>query len=423
MPNDDLALLDAAVPESAAEPEAAPAPDAEVNTTASEPAAPEAPAPVEVDYPDDDLADAPEAPAAAAPPAQTEPQPAPPAARFGPAALSRLLQDNAELAAAAEANPRVKAQLYQMARRSQELAAYQDALPSLGQAREALAARETLEHYDQTYFGSQPEGFWRGLYEASGQTGAYERNVQYLQQAFMAGLEQRATEGKNRILGDAVAAIRENLGWKSSRGASTSQASGGSAPLSASDGDGLPPHIRQQLEELEQLRSRRSEEERQALESFLDETGEEAGREIRAFVGGILGNAHLSDYEKESITRDFLEAVARAADEDKVHNAALSDILQQGGLVPATRARMAAQAKAWVRQNGRDILEPILKRAGAGLRQRQQQRQAAAASARREPAAAGAPSAPRSPSGHDLVRQAEQRLGRRLTDREILELA
>lgn len=247
--------------------------------------------------------------------------------------------------------------------------------------------------------------------------------MHYLQQAFLAGLEERAGEGKNRILGDAVAAIRENLGWKSSRGASTSQASGDTAPRTTSDGDGLPPHIRQQLEELEQLRSRRSQEEQHALESFLDETGEEAGREIRAFVGGILGNAHLSDYEKESITRDFLEAVVRSADEDKVHNAALSDILQQGGLVPATRARMVAQASAWVRQNGRDILEPILKRAGAGLRQRQQQRQAVAASARREPAAAGAPSAPRSPSGHDLVRQAEQRLGRRLTDREILELA
>lgn len=420
MPNDDLALLDAAS-ESPAEPEAAPVPEVEVTTAAPEPAAPEAAAPVELDYPDDDAADAPDAPVAAAAPAQSEPQPA--AARFGPAALSRLLQENTELAAAAEANPRIKAQLYQMARRSQELAAYQDALPSLGQAREALAARDTLDQYDRAYFGSQPEGFWRGLYEASGQTGAYERNVQYLQQAFLAGLEDRAREGKNRILGDAVAAIRENLGWKSSRGASISQASGGSAPLPASDGDSLPPHIRQQLEELEQLRSRRSQEEQQALESFLDETGEEAGREIRAFVGGILGNAHLSDYEKESITRDFLEAVVRSADEDKVHNAALSDILQQGGLIPATRARMVAQAKAWVRQNGRDILEPILKRAGAGLRQRQQQRQAAAASARREPAAAGAPSAPRSPTGHDLVRQAEQRLGRRLTDREILELA
>ncbi|MGH9414577.1 MAG: hypothetical protein ACRD0Y_12680, partial [Terriglobales bacterium] len=143
MPNDDLAILNA--PEPAAEAPAAPAatPDP---APSSEPPAPESvasPEPeaagehaetaptVELDYPDDEPEEEPAEPAA--PAAPEEAQPAAAAARVGTAALSRLLQENPELAAAA-ANPRVKAQLYQMARRSQDLAAYQEALPSLSQA-------------------------------------------------------------------------------------------------------------------------------------------------------------------------------------------------------------------------------------------------------------------------------------------------
>jgi hypothetical protein len=226
----------------------------------------------------------------------------------------------------------------------------------------------------------------------------------------------------NPGLKEAVKTIREALGWGANgRKSPVSQAEDGGSPHNMSEQD-LSPHIRQQLQELEQLRRRRSEEEKQAHEKFWDETAQEAGREIRGFVEGILAQARLSDYDKQNIVRDFLEDVARLADEDKVHNAALDDLFRQGGATPATRAQMIARVKQWARQNGRDILEPILRKAGAGLKQRQQQREAAAAKARVEPQAGGTPSAPLQATARDLVHQAEQKLGRRLSDREILEL-
>ncbi|MGH9467910.1 MAG: hypothetical protein ACRD1Y_11205 [Terriglobales bacterium] len=407
----------------AAEPDAAGAPGITPGATPGEPevVGEQPPAPVELDYPDEENGDEPgpglAEPAATEAGTQEQAESAG-ATKWGPSALSRWLKESPELQAAA-ANPRLKAQLYQMARRSQELAEYQDVLPSLSLARDALSAQEALDGLDAHYYGVDPEQFWTKLHEASGATGAYERQVQFLQHTFLRGLEGRAAERGDTTLNDAVQAIREALGWGNSSKTPDPRAKDGIPHA----GSTLPPHIRQQLEELEHLRSRRSIEAQQANEQFLDETAQEARREIEGFVGGILAQANLSEYDKANVTRDFLEQVVQLADQDKVHNAALQEAMAAGALTPHTRAQMIARVKAWTRQNGRDILEPILKRAGTGLRQRQTQRQSATAHARREPAAAGAPGALVQPGARDLVRAAEQKLGRRLSDREILDLA
>lgn len=444
MPEDVLtAEPEAPASETATTSEPAATPAAPEATTGEQPAAAEpeaAPEPIELDYPDEDDEPEPETPAAEAAAAEPEavqpPEPTAASQRFGTAALSRALKENPELAKVAETNPRLRAQLYQMARRSQELADYQDVLPSLSQAKEGAAALETLGGLDRAYFGQDSEQFWRGLHEASqvpdpatGQprsSGAYERHVQFLQRTFLDGLEDRASQSGSEDIQQAVKSIREALGWgTNSRTTPNSRAADGrfaARPQQATDDLNLPPHIRQQLQELEQLRSRRSAEESQAQEHFLDETANEAGREIRAFVDGILANARMSDYDKQNIARDFLEEVQRVGDADKVHNAALNEIIRTQGMTPAARAALVARSKAWVRQNGRDILDPILKRAGAALRQRQDARQQTAANARREPRAAGTPAPPAQPNARDLIRAAEGKLGRRLSDREILDL-
>jgi hypothetical protein len=407
-------------PQPAAAPEPAPAAEA--------PASAGAPEPIEIEFPEPE-----EAPAATAAPSAEKPEEAAAeaepgsgaAARYGTAALSKLLKDNPALEQAAAGNPRVRAQLYQMARRSQELAQYQELVPSLGRAKEALEAQQALAGLDRAYYGDSPEQFWQQLHAAGPE--AYATNVRFLQQVFLDGVAAEAQAAGNEDLKGAVATIRDTLGWGNSQNARSRAADGREA--AADDSTALPSHIRQRLEraerdarELEQLRTRRSEEERRGSEQFLDSTAQEAGREVRAFVDGILAQAKLSDYDKQNIARDFLEAVAEAADADKVHNAALEEILRAGGPTAATRAQMVARVTAWARQNGRDILEPILQRAGAGLKQRAAQ-QAARRPPRAEPTAGGAPANPARLTARDLVKQAEGKLGRRLSDREILELA
>lgn len=355
-------------------------------------------------------------------------EPSPASARFGPGALTRALAENQPLATALEQTPRLKSQLYQMARRSQELADYQDLVPSLARAREAVAAQQALGQIDETYYAGEPETFWQGLRKASGESGAYERHAQFLHRIFLDRLEADAGAGGNQDLSEAVQAIRESLGWGTSRSPRSRAQDGRFAATEASD-DKLPLHIRRKLEvaeqsarELQHLRSRLSEGERQTNERFLDETAEAAGREVRAFVDGILGKTGMTDYDKANVTRDFLERVAELADQDKVHNAALEEILRAGGTTPETRARMVARVMVWARQNGRDILEPILQQAGAGLKQRRARAEAARATVRPEPSSTGAPANPTRPSARDLVKRAQEKLGRRLSDREILDL-
>ncbi|MGH9483081.1 MAG: hypothetical protein ACRD1L_13415, partial [Terriglobales bacterium] len=284
----------------------------------------------------------PAAPAAAGP--QTEPDPGSARARYGTAALGRILRENPELAKAAETNPRVRAQLYQMARRSQDLAEYQELMPSLARGREALEAQQALASYDQAYYGENPEAFWSTLLKASGTSGAYERNAQFLHQAFLDQLQRSGSEE----LTNAAQTIRETLGWGNSQHAHSRAADGSGR---GSEGE-LPPQIRQRLEqaertarELEHLRSRLSAGERQAEEQFLDETAQEAGRELRGFVDGMLASTGFSDYDKQNIARDFLERVAELADQDKVHTTALDETLRRGGATPGVRAEMVARIK------------------------------------------------------------------------------
>ncbi len=422
-----------------AEPPAAENASAAADGAAAPPEAPETAEAIEIQYPDDDPeldAEAEPVPAASAPGEE-----APAAGKLGTAALSKLLKENPALRQAADASPRVKAQLYQMARRSQELNQYQELLPSVTRAREAAQAAAQLQNLDKAYFGESPQQFWNSLFQAQMQpdpatgqvrsSGAYERNVQYLQRSFLDHMEQQAQRDKNNDLTGAVRSLRDALGWSP---AHSSPALEGHGPVEAAPAaalsNQLPAHIRQKLEqadhnarELEQLRLRRSEDEQRQAKHFMGETAAEVAGELRGFVNGLLGTAKLSDYDKQNIARDFLEAVSGLAGQDKVHNAAIEEILRAGGHNASTRAKIVARSKAWARQNGRDILEPILARAGAGLKQRQAQREAAQARGRSEPAAAGAPASPQAPSARDLVRSAETRLGRRLTDREILELA
>lgn len=438
---DDMAVLDAA-PEAAAEATAAVETGAEAEATAATAATAAAGAetaapPVEVAWPEEsetpdegegesgaggEAAGGGDPSATDAATGQEAASGGAASARYGTAALSRMLKEQPELQAAAEASPRVKAQLYQMARRSQELAEYQELMPSLGRAREAAEAQQALQNYDQAYFGKAPEQFWQGLHQASGATGAYERNVQFLHQLFLDGLGERAASQGNESLTGAVEAIREALGWGNSRHARSQATDGNRGANEATTS--LPPQIRQQLEELQHLRTRLSAEQQQQSEAFVNAAGEEVGRELRGFVDGILAETGFSDYEKANIARDFIERVSELSEQDRVHNAALEDILARRGSTPEARAEIVRRSLQWVRQNGREVLEPILKQVGASLKQRQQQRQAARAKARVEPAAASAVASPAAqPSARDLVRQAETKLGRRLTDREILELA
>lgn len=419
-------------------------------STSAEPATPAAPAtdkgtepaaePTnEIEWPEGDGADEEAEPVPAEPEPGKEPDATGPkaaiAAKVGTAALTNTIKETPELASLLDANPRVKAQLYQMARRSGELAEFQELIPTPTRAREVVGLAESLGHVEAILHGDDPQSFWQMIYEgqmrpdpATGQkvsSGAYERHVGWLHDTFLGTLAQRATAANNQELAEAVSTIRDALGKSPS-----SPAKGGPGGEEFDEAS-LPPHIRQQLQagkqalaNEEQSRTRRAQEEARATEQFHDDTASKVADSLTEFVNGLLSSTRLSDYDKEHIARDFIEAVAEKSDADTVHAAAIAELLRAGGNSQEAQKQVMRRVMQWARQNGRDILEPILTRAGASMKQRQAARDSKNETRNRpDPRSTGGPARVAQPNATDLVKSAQQKLGRRLTDREILELA
>jgi hypothetical protein len=292
-----------------------------------------------------------------------------------------------------------------------------------------------LGHVEAILGGNDSQSFWQMIYDGQTRTdpatgektssGAYERHVGWLRNTILDRIADTAKTSNNEQLAEAVATIKDALGTSPS-----SSAKDGAAGTNF-DEQSLPPQLRQQLEagkralaEQEQSRTRRAQEEARATEQFNDDTASKAAAELSGFVNSLLSNTRLSDYDKEHIARDFIDAVAEHADRDKVHSAAIAEMLRAGNNSQEAQQRVVRQVMQWARLNGRDILEPILTKAGASMKQRQAERDNKLATRNRsDPKSSGAPARAALPNAREVVKAAQQKLGRRLSDREILELA
>lgn len=440
MPDSDIELLDqeasTSVPESAAP---------EVNDASAAPAAPAAPqadsAPAEtpandlaIPYPEETVE---EADSEESQPRGEPSQPeagrdasegaAPLAARHGPQALTKLINENAPLKEFLEANPRAKSHLYQLARRSGDLDAYQQMLPTLNRAKEAVESQRQLQDLDRLYLQGTPQDFLSRLWESqattdplSGQlvsSGVYERHVRFLHGLMLEALNQQAAESRDTKLQNAVDIVREALGTTRS------------SPVQGDALSDLPPSIRRRLAdaeraaaELEDLRLRRSEEMAEQQENSKQEIVRDTTERLDKFVRGLLANTGLNEYTQRAVARDFIERAAELADRDPVHAASMQELFLRDAS-PATRERLVNKALGWARQHAREILEPIVRGAAEAARREQVERESARAARHRpEPASAGSPAPPERPSVRDLIARRESGLKRRLSDREILDL-
>lgn len=437
---------DAAVLETATDTPALETPSDTTDTTTATPAAAEPAAPASeaiepepeptpdqgIEWPLEDEGEPEAAATEAQPPAAaaaepTEPATLTPAQRWGPPALTKLLTESPELAKVAEANPRLRSQLYQMARRSGELAEFQQVMPTIGAAREAAEAKGALAAFDESFYGNQPEEFLKRLYEAQLVTdqatgnkvssGAYERMAQSLHGALFDHLSGLAETQGNGRLQEAVQTIREALGWAQPR---HSRAQDRTDPE-------LPLELRQQLDrgrqaeaQLQRLHLQSRQQEQTTRENWRNETAAEAARQITDFASGLLAKAAFTDYEKQAITRDFLESVVKLAESDPVQNAVIEELFSKGGMSPQTRQQMVQRTLSWVRQHVREAMEPHIKRATAARATAQAARDARRSQARREPASAGGAANVAVPNDREVAGALRTKLGRNPTDRELL---
>lgn len=441
---DDIALLDAPVETpvvTTPAPSAAPAPTPE---TTPAPEATPAPAPTttpaepvnEVEFPDADetdeiapaLAPQPEVQIAAEP---DDGKPLIGAERLGTRGFRRLLKENADFAKSVEANPALSNRLHQMARQVDELNQIRAIAPSKADVERMRDDSTSLANFEGLYRGDDPDLILRAMYdaqlerdEATGQvrsTGAYDRMAQRVLYHQLSALDGIGARNNNQNLVNAVKVLRDALGINAASPANGAQPA-------AADVNTLPASIRQKIEkfdaqerELNDLRARRSEEQTQQYESFMDSAAQDVADDLHELVNGLMANTGISDYDKRNVARDFVESVAKAADADVAFTAQQDEILKQFGHTPDAKARIRAQAQQWARQNGRDIIQPILSQVGVSLKQRTVKAKTAQA-VRREPASAAAPSAPRLMDARVQIAEQQKKLGRKLTDKEILDL-
>lgn len=347
--------------------------------------------------------------------------------RHGPQALTKLIHENEALKGFLDNNPRAKSQLYQIARRSGELADYQQVLPTLNRAKEAAQSLQQLQDLDRLYLEGSPQDFLSRLWEAQATTdpttgqqvssGVYERHIQYLHGLMLDALSQQAEQARDTKLQNAVEAVREALGATRS-----SPATGASLPE-------LPLSIRRRLAdaeraeaELHDLRLRRSQEQAEQQEHFQQEIVRETAERLDNFVRGLLVNTGLNEYTQRAVARDFIEQVAELANRDATHAAVMEELLIHGPS-PEVREQLVAKALSWARQHAREVLEPIVRGAAEAARREQMERESARVARQRpEPNGGAKPADPLRPSVRDLITRRESSLKRRLSDREILDL-
>lgn len=368
-------------------------------------------------------------PAEAAPP-ESVPEMAAPGARWGAPALTKMGADVPELGKLLAANPRVKAQLYQMARRSGDLAEFQDVLPTVSAAKAAREQAEALAEMDRLYAGDDPETFLTRLYEAqvaadpvTGErrsSGAYERMAQFMHRLFLDAAERDAAGAGDDELAGAIQVLRERFPWAAANSRGGADARGDrTLPADLRDRLARGEQAVRRLTELERASAGRQEE---AREAWLDETAASVGKQVAEIPRRILAQSAFSEYEREALTRDFLDALEQAADADPAHQARIEEMIARGGLRPETRREIERMELEWAKLNGHAILRPLIARANQARKDADSRRAQVRDGYRAEPRGAGAAPAGAPDLTLAAITAKQKALGRPLTDREILDL-
>lgn len=375
----------------------------------------------------------------------------------GPAAFSdtleALLTAHPALAAAVTNSVELKAALTGLIAGQKDLSAFQQVFATAEEAKHAASSAQFLAGVDRLYYSHDPAAprqFLQQLYDsqflrdpdtgdmlrdASGapvSSGAYGRITGAYRELLFQSLSEQAEKGGDAALASAVRLIRQRMAGDGGPETSARREAAGAGPA------GLPPDIQQRLQRLEML-ERQAQEARDATarheaatqrgqaQQEITVLAQTVGAAIRGDIEQALSAAALPPYLKAKVAEDIFSALNQQAAGDPAFQARMDALLRMaaapGGADPA-RARIVAAARAHAKPRMGAVAQRILAEAGAGLRAQQQAAANKIAAQRRQAevkSGGGAPPPVRR-STPSQVQQLEQSLGRRLSDREILDL-
>lgn len=412
-----------------------------------------------------------EAPAADAASADLQPSAASdsgaatPAAQLPADSLEGLCAAHPALTGAVENDPALKESLAKLVSRNSELSTYQTVFATAEEARHAANSAQFLAGVDRVYYSQDPAApiqFLQQLYDGqflrdpdSGDlirdhrgepisSGAYSRITAAYRDLLFNALSQHADAEQDAALEAAVELVRQRLG-----GASTTASSRRTALLApakppktapaeitsvASPGSAPEADIRQRVQRLEELQRSQDAAVRREVSAGQDQSqvdivnlAQAVGAAIRSDIEHSLHAANLPPYVKSKVAEDIFAALNQQAGADSAFQARMDALLRMAktpGTTEAARARIVAAARAHARPRMAAVAQHVLNAASAGLRAQQETTAAKIAEQRRrvEVKASGDAPNPTRRSSFGQIQRLEQSLGRRLSDREILDL-
>ncbi len=392
------------------------------------------------------------------------------------APFSSALADDAALQQALARHPELQPAIESALRQSAEFQSWRSLFPSLQAARYAADQSETLSGFDRLFYSDQPEAARELLFrlyhnqflrdpesgelmrDAAGDpvsTGAYDRLASAWRDSLFSALDHHAAESADRELSSALQTLRSRLASLAGNPSAAPPASAraaldpSAAPASSSPVSGnsplspippgesgaapsLPPDVRARLERLEALEHRLESSGREQWRAWHEGLAGDVAQSVRAEIEQTLAPAALPAYLKSKVVDDVLDGINQRAAADGAYQHRIQTLLRAAqaqsaagaAAPPDTRARILAAARAQARAHLAPVAQQVLRHALAGLREAQQQRLAKVAGQRAkvEVKSAGGDPNPARHTDVERIRGAERALGRRLSDREILDL-
>lgn len=360
--------------------------------------------------------------------------------------LKALLQKHPGLKQAMESDPALWESLGEAAQSMADLAEFRQVFPSLDEARKAAGHAAALSTFDELYFNESPQAskeLLLHLYENQflrdpetgdfvtddkGErisSGAYDRLTgAYREILFNHMVERAAAEGDNE-LHTAVEVMRARLAGK--KGA---KPAANAKPANEADGEEksaetqLPADVQARLKRLEDIEKQQAEIEQRSWHDYYQSVGETVEQAVRADIEQALGQAALPAYMRSKLVEDILGDLNKQAGADASYQNRVQSLLRASGRSESARQRIVAAARSHVRSRIAPVAQRHLNQAVQDLRQEQEQRTTKVREQQKrvEVKSSGAAPPPVRRSDSERIRSAEQKLGRRLSDREILDL-
>lgn len=370
--------------------------------------------------------------------------------------VEALVAKHPGLKQAMEADPGLQASLGAAAQSVAELTEFREVFPSLDDARKAAGHAAALTSFDALYFNESPEASKQlllHLYENQflrdpdtgdfvtddkGQrisSGAYERLTgAYRDILFGHMVEQAAAEGDHELNG-AVEILRARLGGSSKSKGSKPDSKPSGKPVASHNAAAdsseekpaepeLPAEVQARLRRLEEIERQQTEHDQRNWHDYYHSVGQAVEQAVRADIEQALGQAALPAYMRGKLVDDILQDLNRQAGDDASYQNRVQSLLRASGRSESARQRIVAAARSHARNRIAPVAQRHLNQAVQDLRQEQDERTAKVREQQKrvEVKSSGAAPPPVRRSDGERIRAAEQKLGRRLSDREILDL-